>query len=133
MTFADTGALFAVLVPSDENHRAARAWLRANKRTERLVTTDYVLDELLTLLRARLELDRARVTAKAAFLGRLAQVQWVGREHARRGAEVFDEYADKQWSFTDCVSYAVIEQLRITRAFSFDEHFHQFGTVEVVP
>ena len=40
---------------------------------------------------------------------------------------------DKEWSFTDCVSRAVIERLGITTAVAFDEHFRQFGTVIVVP
>lgn len=35
--------------------------------------------------------------------------------------------ADKGWSFTDCVSYAVIERLRIKKAFAFDRHFRQLA------
>jgi predicted nucleic acid-binding protein len=35
------------------------------------------------------------------------------------------------WSFTDCVSYAIIERLQIKQAAAFDVHFGQFGIVEV--
>lgn len=133
MTFADTGALFAVLVRADERHEEALAWIQKEKRYERLLTTDYVLDELLTLLRTRGEFKRARVTAKAVFSGKLAQIHWVDADDVRRGAQVFDDYVDKEWSFTDCVSYVVIERLRIKKAFSLDDDFRQFGTVDVVP
>jgi len=47
--------------------------------------------------------------------------------------EVFRQFRDKQWSFTDCVSRVVIERLSIPAAFAFDEHFRQFGNVAVVP
>ena len=51
MIFVDTGAWFATFVPNDPDHAAADAWLQAN--VQPLVTTDYVIDELLTLLKIR--------------------------------------------------------------------------------
>ena len=42
--FVDTGAWFAASVPSDPHHAAASAFLRANR--ERLLTSDYIYDEL---------------------------------------------------------------------------------------
>jgi predicted nucleic acid-binding protein len=49
--FVDTGAWFAYLVRRDPDHRAATRWMRRNRQP--LVTTDYILDELLTLLKVR--------------------------------------------------------------------------------
>lgn len=46
---------------------------------------------------------------------------------------VFRRFSDKGWNFTDCTSKVVIEKLGIDRAFAFDHHFHQFGSVTVVP
>ena len=57
MVFVDTRAWFAAVVPSDANHPQAASWLAAN--SEVLITTDYVIDEILTLLRARGERQRA--------------------------------------------------------------------------
>lgn len=51
MIFVDTAAWFASVVPSDSEHQKAILWLTNN--TESLLTTDYVIDETLTLLRAR--------------------------------------------------------------------------------
>jgi predicted nucleic acid-binding protein len=47
--------------------------------------------------------------------------------------ETFRQFDDKSWSFTDCTSKVVMEQLNIKVAFAFDHHFQQFGTVQVVP
>ena len=46
---------------------------------------------------------------------------------------IFQQFRDKEWSFTDCTSYVAMQRLRIKSAFSFDHHFRQFGTVTVVP
>jgi predicted nucleic acid-binding protein len=51
MIFVDTGGWFALIVPTDPNHGQAAEWLQTNN--EILFTTDYVVDETLTLLRAR--------------------------------------------------------------------------------
>jgi len=54
--FVDTGAWYAISVPSDPDHAAASEFMRSNR--ERLVTSDYIYDELLTLFRARGHIDR---------------------------------------------------------------------------
>jgi predicted nucleic acid-binding protein len=49
--FVDTGGWFAYFVRRDPNHEAGVNWMRQNRQP--LVTTDYVLDELFTLLKLR--------------------------------------------------------------------------------
>jgi uncharacterized protein len=53
MIFVDTGAWYASLVPADPDHTKAVQWLAENHSP--LLTTDYVIDETLTLLRARVK------------------------------------------------------------------------------
>jgi predicted nucleic acid-binding protein len=131
MIFVDTGAWFALLVPEDRDHEAAESWLARNAQP--LVTTDYVIDELLTLLRVRGHSQRA-VKAGQTLLGeQIARIAWVSPADVRQGWEYFRRYHDKLWSFTDCVSRAVIERLGIRQAFAFDKHFRQFGSLDVLP
>jgi predicted nucleic acid-binding protein len=87
----------------------------------------------LTLLRARGERRRAVHTGERLFAEDLARIEWVTPSDVRSAWVIFQTYRDKEWSFTDCVSYAVVERLRIRKAFAFDQHFHQFGIVRVVP
>jgi predicted nucleic acid-binding protein len=131
MIFVDTGAWFAAVTPSDPTHPHASAFLAANQ--EQLITTDYVIDETLTLLRARGEYRRALALGERLFAGDVAEVVYLTEEDVRRAWEVFRSYADKEWSFTDCASRAIIERLGIKTAFAFDRHFRQFGNVTVVP
>lgn len=131
MIFVDTSAWYAAVMPSDENHAAAVAWLNSN--TLPLITTDYVIDETLTLLRARKEQRRALLMGGRFFDGELAEIYHLSENDVRETWAVFRDYDDKEWSFTDCSSKLVMEQLGITQAFTFDHHFKQFGTVLVVP
>jgi predicted nucleic acid-binding protein len=129
--FVDTGAWFALFVREDPDHRAATTWLVQNE--EPLTTSDYVIDELLTLLRVRGQGKRAVEVGKGLFAEQLATVFWVTPEDVYQAWDFFSNFTDKGWSFTDCVSRAVMERMEVKRAFAFDRHFSQFGGVEVVP
>src|SRR5215510_983109 len=125
--FVDTGAWFAYFVLRDPDHAAAVAWMRQNRQP--LVTTDYVLDELLTLLKLRENHNVAVAAGEALLLQGVARTERITTDDIARSWEVFRQYHDKDWSFTDCTSKVVIERLGITVAFAFDNHFEQFGTI----
>lgn len=75
MIFVDTGAWYASLVPSDPDHANAVAWLARNGSP--LLTTDYVIDERLTLLRARGQRVRALLIGDRFFRTKLAEIHKV--------------------------------------------------------
>lgn len=131
MIFADTGAWYASLVPTDPAHAKAVQWLAANHSP--LLTTDYVIDETLTLLRVRGERKRALLLGAQFFDHALTEIHKITAADLTLAWKTFELFDDKGWSFTDCTSKVVIEQLNIKVAFAFDHHFRQFGTVQVVP
>lgn len=131
MIFVDTGAWFAAAVPSDPDHPAASRWLAANAGP--LLTTDYIVDETLTLLRARGERTRALLIGEVFFDGRLAEIHRLDESDITLSWEVFKRFDDKGWSFTDCTSLVLMRRLGISQAFAFDAHFEQFGSVTVLP
>jgi predicted nucleic acid-binding protein len=131
MIFVDTGGWVAYTLPTDTQHRRAVAWMRQNR--EPLVTTDYVMDETLTLLKARSEPSRADRLGLALISERGATLYYLTPDDIRAAWAVFHQYTDKDWSFTDCTSKVVMEKLQVQAAFAFDQHFRQFGTVAVVP
>jgi predicted nucleic acid-binding protein len=129
--FVDTGAWFATFVRRDPDHEAAVKWAQENRQP--LVTTDYVLDELLTLLKLR-ESHRVAVAAGEALLRQnVARVERITVTDFQAAWEIFRQYRDKGWSFTDCTSKVVMERLGIAQAFAFDTDFEEFGTIVRVP
>lgn len=130
LVFVDTSAWFAVVTPSDPNHSQAAGWLTAHSAL--LLTTDYIVDETLTLLRSRAERQRALLLGGQFFAGNLADVYRLTDDDLQNAWRIFRDFDDKDWSFTDCTSKIVIERFGIAEAFAFDRHFHQFGNVQVV-
>jgi uncharacterized protein len=131
MIFVDTGGWYAGIVSDDKNYRQAIAWLDSNDQP--LLTTDYVVDETLTLLKVRGHASLALDLGMSLFGGQLAHIVLVAEEDIQKAWRVFQQFRDKDWSFTDCTSKVVMERLQVTQAFSFDRHFRQFGSVTVVP
>ncbi len=131
MIFVDTGAWFALLVGDDPNYSVAQQWFARNRSS--LVTTDYVVDELLTLVRSRVDTRMSIRVGESVLDEQLADLIQIDHEDFVAAWNVFARYRDKEWSFTDCVSLVVMRRLKINTAFAFDEHFRQFGTVNVVP
>lgn len=131
MIFVDSSAWCAGFVRTDADYARAAAWLRGNDRP--LVTTDYVVDETLTAVRVRGHVERSIRVGEKLFDAVFVTLEWVTPEDIRKAWDVFRKFRDKNWSFTDCTSRVVMERLGVHRAFAFDEHFRQFGTVTVVP
>lgn len=131
MILVDTGAWYALLVQDDPLHLRAVNWLAAN--TERLLLTDYIFDETLTLLRARGQHEHALRYGRSILENDRAELHFLNLEVFEEAWAVFQQFHDKEWSFTDCTSKVFMERMQIGTAFAFDQHFRQFGSVTVVP
>ena len=100
-------------------------------RKSHLVVTDYILDETYTLLLMNVGY-MATVSFKQKldlmFRQNIVSVYWVNEPITAQAWSIFERFnQDKQWSFTDCVSYAMMKEVGITEAFTFDHHFSQMG------
>src|ERR1700752_4045112 len=131
MILVDTSIWYAAYVPEDPDHQIARdALLNAGSN---LITTDYVVDELLTLLVARKHCEIAVRNGNDFWNEAVSALLWVGLQDVAAGWHVFTSFEDKNWSFTDCDSYAVMQRPGIREALALDDHFKQFGFVSVRP
>ena len=131
MIFVDTSIWYAAHVSEDPAHPGARQLLR--QATSDLITTDYVVDELLTLLIARQQRDVAVRIGDGFWSQSTCKLHWADKTDVLSAWEVFKSFDDKSWSFTDCVSYSVMSRLGISQALALDEHFRQFGFLVVKP
>ena len=124
----DTSAWYAVEVEDDVNHEAACKFLSriASGKHGISVTTDYVLDETLTLLRSR-SLSSASVFIDKIKKSKSVRVFWVEEGLFEKALDTFQRSDRKSWSFTDCTSFALMKDLLISDAFTFDSHFREAG------
>ncbi len=126
--FADSSGWIALFDQNDKYHASAWNWTHEIKgQSVRFVTTDYVLDETITHLA-----DVVNHAAGESFASWVLQQKhiWVihvDEELWNEALAVFRKYDDKQFSFTDCTSFVVMQHHKIRDAFAFDRHFEQMG------
>jgi predicted nucleic acid-binding protein len=125
MILVDTGAWFSRFVPDDPQHAQMLKWFASN--SEPLLTTDYCIDETLTLLNVRKRPKLAIEAGVLLFDESMAKIHFLNRNQIERAWILFQQRANAGWSFTDCTSKVVIGDLDIQGAASLDEHFRQFG------
>lgn len=131
--FVDTSAWAAIADASDDQHNVALAYQAQIAGRYRLVVTNYILDELYTLLLMNVGYIQT-ITFKRRLdqliQGGSIEVVWVSEQIADQSWQVFEQFnVDKLWSFTDCVSYIVMQNHNISEVFSFDRHFSQMGFI----
>lgn len=94
-----------------------------------LVTTEWVLAESVTLLKARGAVDHAVALGEALQAGRLGHLVESTGERRRRAWELFVRYRERRVGWVDCASFAVMEELGLREFFGFDEDFVRAGFI----
>ena len=126
--FVDTSGLYSVLVKDDDMHERAGAFLdRASRSKRRFLTTDYVLDETATLLKARRHGHLVSALMGTILSSAACRVEWMDQDRFEKTLRFFVKHQDKAWSFTDCVSFLLMKERKMTEALTKDEHFRQAG------
>jgi predicted nucleic acid-binding protein len=122
--FLDTQYLLALVNPDDQWHDRA---LDAAGTRRPLVTTDAVLVEVADALCQRQH--RAVAVQVVEELRADPDVECVGVDRALLdgGFELYRGRPDKDWSLTDCVSFALMTARGIDDALTADRHFEQAG------
>lgn len=126
--FVDSAGFLALWDAADEYHAAAvRLQAELTRRRRRFVTSEYVVDETVTLLRLRHSHAAAVDFLNTVERSESLHLEWIGPDRFHAAAALFRRRADKEWSFTDCVSFVLMQELRIRDAFTTDHHFRQAG------
>ncbi|MGH7982871.1 MAG: type II toxin-antitoxin system VapC family toxin [Candidatus Udaeobacter sp.] len=126
--FMDTAGFLALWDAGDQYHAAAlRLQQELIRKHRHFLTTEYVADETITLLQVRHSHRAAIDFLDTIERSEALRLEWIDPARFHAAAIAFRKHGDKQWSFTDCVSFAVMHELRIRDAFTTDHHFRQAG------
>lgn len=119
--FVDTSAWFAFANRVDPDHKTVAALLAAFKG--RLVTSNFVFDETVTLCLYRLGHAAAERVGQALRDSSQVDLLRVAPEDETAAWQLFRERSDKQYSFTDCTSFALMRRLDLKAAAALDDDF----------
>ncbi len=126
--FIDTGAFLARHLSHDQYHQSAVAvWEELGSRKENCFTSNFVIDEMLTLLARRAGYDFAVQRAKNIYASQTLHILRPDKKDELNAVKHFSTYADQNISFTDCISFVLMKREKINRVFSFDRHFAMAG------
>ena len=124
--FVDTGALFAAANAKDKDHQKAKDFLtKLAEETVILLVTNFIIAEIYTLMLRKIGRDEAIEYVEK--LRNTAEIERVSEEDESKAWQIILRYQDKDFSYVDATSFAVMERLGIRDAFSFDEHFEQYS------
>jgi predicted nucleic acid-binding protein len=128
--FVDTGAWLALVNRADPAHGAVVAVLTTFNG--RLVTSNYVVDETITVCRFRLGFQAAQQLGQRLMAAVDIDVIRLTAEDEQAAWHLFQAREDKPYSFTDCTSFVLMRRLKLGRAAAVDDDFRREG-FEVTP
>ena len=132
--FIDTGAFIALTDADDENHKAAKTFYKnATEKGARFITTNFVVCETMNYLRARVSHRVSVIFRENLKKSSIIQIINITPLIEDEALNIFKQYADKDFSFTDCTSFSVMKSLKLNQAFAFDKHFEQYEKFTRLP
>lgn len=131
--FVDSVAWIALVNTRDSLHDNAREiFVNLRRQNYQFITTEFVLLEFANALSAP---DfRVKAAAFVEGLQKAGNIEIIpaGSELFSLGLELYKNRPDKEWSIVDCISFVVMEEMKISEAFTEDHHFEQAGFIKLL-
>ena len=132
--FVDTSGWAVYLNSHDPMYTAVDAYVRNVVASQgHLVTTNYVITELVALLSSRYRLLRRQVvTAINSIKNDLSiEVIYIEENLDNEAWKLLETRLDKEWSLVDASSFVVMKRRGMIYALTGDHHFTQAGFIQV--
>lgn len=134
MIFVDTGPFVARWLTRDRLHAdAVASWNALSATPTLLLTTCHVVDEVATLLARRAGPGFAAERVRSIMASRVITIARPDETAERRTLEWLERFDDQGFSFTDCLSFAVMRAAGVREAFTYDHHFRIAGFLVTTP
>lgn len=133
--FVDTSGWGSLFINTQPHHlQADHHFRQALQQRRNLITTNYIIAELVALLHSPLRIPRSRVFDVIDGIKAAPYVQVICIDQAIDTAawELCKSRADKNWSLVDCSSFVVMQQLSLQEALTTDHHFEQAGFMRLL-
>lgn len=126
--FADTSFFYSLADQNEgEYHQKAKSWMKGHHGQVQLYSSNYIFDELATLLLARTDKSICLKFCKSMRASPSIVWHFLTESEEEQSWELFNQYSDKEWSFTDCTSFKIMSSLKLDSVLTWDHHFTQMG------
>jgi predicted nucleic acid-binding protein len=128
LIFIDTGAFLARYIQADQFHKKASAlWTKIEKKEIKCFTSNFILDELATLLFRRTGADFAESRMMNIYASTRIEILRPTKDEELTAITLMKKYSEHEISYTDCTSFCLMKKNKLNIAFTFDEHFSYAG------
>jgi len=103
------------------------------QQNKTIVTTNYIVSELVALLTSRLRVPRAQLIQIIDLIKTNPHLETIHID-SETDAESWDllkRRVDKAWSLVDASSFVIMQRYGITQAITADHHFTQAGFIRL--
>jgi uncharacterized protein len=132
--FVDTSGWAYLFDRNSDFHRDVQTlYQQALARNRLLVTTNYVIAELVALLSSRSRISREQIIAFVDALKTTPHVEIIHIDTSLDAMAwtLLKSYIDKAWSLVDASSFVIMTSYGMTEAITTDRHFTQAGFVRL--
>ncbi|MEC4815961.1 MAG: PIN domain-containing protein [Scytonema sp. PMC 1069.18] len=133
--FADTSFWGNLIDPTQKYHTLAATLYRAARQQHgKVITTNYIITELVALLTSPLRIPRAKIIEfiQALKTSSYVEVVHVDARLDMQAWQLLTSREDKEWSLVDCSSFVVMQQRSLMEALTTDHHFKQAGFIRLL-
>jgi predicted nucleic acid-binding protein len=129
--FIDTGFWISMIDSKDENHEMAKKIIPKFSNYI-LITSDFIIFETITYLNCSLKRHDLAIHFLDKMNSKYFNIVKVDELIKKESLELLKSHTDKDFSFTDCTSFVIMNQLKIQFYLGYDSHFSQKSFLPLV-
>lgn len=133
--FVDTSGWASLFVKQEPFHNSSDQFFnQAIQQRHLIMTSNYILSELVALLHSPLRQPRSRIFEIVDAIRKAAYIEtiYIDRNIDEVAWELCKQRADKPWSLVDCSSFTLMQRYGIQAALTTDHHFEQAGFIRLL-
>lgn len=134
--FIDTSGWACVFDRRQPQHqKAVDEFQNMRQNRDTVVTSNYVIGELVSLLQSPLRVPRSQIIHIIDTIQSTPYIDVIHMEERthNRAWNLYKTRLDKHWSLVDCASFVLMQEHDIQRSLTTDHHFEQAGFVRLLP
>ena len=133
--FVDTSGWANFFDTDEPFHSQTRAiYEHARNEGTRLVTTNCVIAELVSLFTSPFRISRPRIIEYIEVIKRSPSIDLIHIDQRldSQAWNLLTERPDKKWSLVDCSSFVIMQNEGISDSLTTDHHFEQAGFIKLL-
>lgn len=133
--FIDTSGWANLFIATESYHHQAKQWFsQSRQQHDQLITSNYVITELVALFHSPLRVPRSQLFQyiEAITTASYTNVIHIDSTIHDEAWQLLKNRSDKNWSLVDATSFVFMKKWQLSEALTTDHHFEQAGFIKIL-